>query len=311
MAVYALAMLCSFVELALGRPVPTEAAVREPARAASRRAVAAEGSVLTEERPPAPPAAPAPASGPDAGRWGRIAVSFTIVAALLHLAAVVCRGIAAGRAPWGNMYEFAIAGSFAAVAVFLVALRRWPIRLAGVVVVPFALLVLGLAVTVLYTEPEELVPSLQSYWLVIHVAAAIISTGAFTLGAVLSAAHWWRLRTGDEKRLAGIALPPAQRLDTWAYRVHVFTFPVWTFAVMAGAIWAENAWGRYWGWDPKETWALITWIVYAGYLHARATTGWRGWKSDAIALAGYAALLFNFIGVNVWLGGIHAPYSGV
>ncbi|NHC44161.1 c-type cytochrome biogenesis protein CcsB [Motilibacter sp. K478] len=311
MAVYALAMLCSFVELALGRPVPAAAAAPVPAQAAARRAAPAEGDLLTKERPPAAPAVPPAGPAPDSARWGRIAVSFTVVAALLHLAALVSRGIAATRAPWGNMYEFAVAGSFAAVAVFLVALRRWPIRLAGAVVVPFVLLVLGLAVTVLYTEPEELVPSLQSYWLVIHVAAAIVATGGFTLGAVLSAAHWWRTRTGDEKRLAGIAVPPAQRLDTWAYRVHVFTFPVWTFAVMAGAIWAENAWGRYWGWDPKETWALITWIVYAGYLHARATTGWRGWKSDAIALVGYAALMFNFIGVNVWLGGIHSGYAQV
>src|SRR4051812_37387055 len=165
MAVYALAMLCSFVELALGREVPAIPAT-VPADVAARRSD--EGSVLTKERPPAEPPAPV-APRPDAARWGRIAVSFTILAALLHLAGIVARGISAGRAPWGNMYEFAVAASFAAVAGFLLALRRWPVRLAGVVVVPFVLLVLGLAVTVLYTEPEALVPSLQSYWLVIHV----------------------------------------------------------------------------------------------------------------------------------------------
>jgi len=89
-----------------------------------------------------------------------------------------------------------------------------------------------------------------------------------------------------------------------------FVFPLWTFAVIAGAIWAENAWGRYWGWDPKETWAFITWVIYAGYLHARVTVGWKGRKSAIIALVGYSSLIFNFIGVNIWLPGLHS-YSGL
>ncbi|GAB2675893.1 c-type cytochrome biogenesis protein CcsB [Thalassiella azotivora] len=249
-------------------------------------------------------------------RTGHVAVRLTVLAFLLHAGAVAARGAAAGRAPWGNMYEFAAAGALAASAAYLVLLRREPVRDLGVWIVGVVTLTLGLAVTVLYTPAGDLVPALDSYWLVIHVAAAIISGGMFTVGA--AAALLFLLRRRSDRRQArdgragGYAghLPPAAMLERVAHAAHVFAFPIWTFAVIAGAIWAEDSWGRYWGWDPKETWAFITWVLYAAYLHAHSTAGWRGPKATAFAVAGYLAFLFNFFGVNIWITGLHS-YAGV
>jgi cytochrome c-type biogenesis protein CcsB len=175
------------------------------------------------------------------------------------------------------------------------------------------LLTLGVAVTLLYTESAQLVPALKSWWLVIHVSAAAISGGAFTLSAGLIGAYLIRQRAEDRGTTdRGLAsrLPDAQRLDALSYRTIAFVFPLWTFAVIAGAIWAENAWGRYWGWDPKETWAFITWVVYAGYLHARSTAGWKGRKAAVIGLIGFVTFMINYFGVNFFASGLHS-YSGV
>ncbi|MET1006004.1 MAG: cytochrome c biogenesis protein CcsA [Propionibacteriaceae bacterium] len=231
----------------------------------------------------------------------RLALSLVWVAAGLHTASLVARALAAGRAPWGNMYEFTLALTWAATAAFLVFGRTRTARDLGVWLVGLVVLSLGLAVTVLYAPAEELIPVLQSYWLVVHVAAAITAGGLFTVGAVASVGYLVKARGGS---------PEALRLDRFAYGVHLFAFPIWTFAVMAGAIWAENAWGRYWGWDPKETWAFITWVCYAAYLHAQATPRWRGRRANYLALAGYAAFVFNFFGVNIWIPGLHS-YAGV
>ncbi len=255
-----------------------------------------------------------------ADKPGRIAVALTLLAFGLHLAAVLCRGLSAQRVPWGNMYEFSTAAALAVSGAFLVLLTRQPVRWLGVFVVPVVLLTLGLAVTVLYTESAQLVPALNSYWLVIHVLAAVISSGAFTLGAVASLLYLLVARYrkyppeggSNTRRFAALLgrLPSAEVLDRTAYRAHVFVFPLWTFAVIAGAIWAERAWGRYWGWDPKEIWAFITWVVYAAYLHARATAGWKGTPAAMIALVGFGCFLFNYFGVNLWITGLHS-YAGV
>ena len=232
---------------------------------------------------------------------------------MLHLAGVLARGLAASRAPWGNMYEFTTAATLAATAAYLVFLRRQPVRDLGVWILALVTLSLGLAVTVLYTPAGDLVPALNSYWLVIHVAAAIIAGGVFTVGAAATALYLLRRRA--DARDAGVAvagyagrLPAARTLEDIAHTAHLFAFPVWTFAVLAGAIWAEDSWGRYWGWDPKETWAFITWVLYAAY--AQSTAGWRGTKAGWLALAGYAAFLFNFVGVNLFINGLHS-YAGV
>jgi cytochrome c-type biogenesis protein CcsB len=238
-------------------------------------------------------------------RLGRIALALTILAFLLHFGGVLARGFSAGRVPWGNMYEFSTASALAVTGAFLVLMRRYDLRWLGIFVVVPVLLTLGLAVTVLYTDSGELVPALKSYWLVIHVVAAVIASGIFTVGAALSVLYLVRDRISGPSRV-----PSAETLDRLAYRVHAFSFPIWTFAVIAGAIWAENAWGRYWGWDPKETWAFITWVVYAAYLHARATAGWKGGRAAAVALAGYGCFLFNYFFVNMVVSGLHS-YAGI
>jgi cytochrome c-type biogenesis protein CcsB len=167
-------------------------------------------------------------------------------------------------------------------------------------------------VTVLYTEAAQLVPALKSWWLIIHVASAIICGGAFTVAAAISVLYLWCDRAERKGKVAGIvaSLPDAARLDTLSYRILAFAFPLWTFAVISGAIWAENAWGRYWGWDPKETWAFITWVIYAGYLHARSTAGWRGRRAAYISLLGFASFLINYFGVNIFVNSLHS-YAGL
>jgi len=251
-------------------------------------------------------------------RAANIAMSLTWLATLALFGGVVLRGVWAGRVPWGNMYEFSITAALAVSLVFLGMSLRTDVRWLGLFIVAPVLLTLGLAVTVLYNDTAQLVPALKSYWLLIHVSAAVISGGAFTVGAALTSLYLIKSRV--ESRVAAgetpgrwgsVAdrVPPAARLDMLAYRTYVFVFPLWTFAVVAGAIWAENAWGRYWGWDPKETWAFIVWVVYAGYLHARATVGWSGRRAAILALVGFGCFLFNYFGVNIWITGLHS-YAG-
>ena len=245
-------------------------------------------------------------------RAGNVAMALTWLGAGLLLLGLVLRGLWAGRAPWGNMYEFSLAWTFGILAVFLAVSLRRDIRWLGLPVVFLSILSLGLAVTVLYTEAAQLVPALRSWWLIIHVASAIICGGAFTVAAAISVLYLWRDRAERKGTVTGVvaSLPDASRLDTLAYRILAFAFPLWTFAVISGAIWAEYAWGRYWGWDPKETWAFITWVIYAGYLHARSTAGWRGRRAAYISLLGFASFLINYFGVNIFVNSLHS-YAGL
>lgn len=242
------------------------------------------------------------------------ALIVTVVGFAAHALGVVTRGLAAERVPWGNMYEFATTGALAVMATFLVVIRRHPIHAVGLPLTALTLVALGMAITVLYAPAAPLVPVLESYWLVIHVAAAIVAGGMFTLGAVLAAAYLVSLRSEQRRGSAAHGGPgtlgSSARIDSLSHAVHLAALPVWTFAVIAGAVWAENSWGRYWGWDPKETWAFITWVFYAAYLHAQSTAGWRGRKASWLALLGYVAFLFNFFGVNLWISGLHS-YAGV
>lgn len=246
---------------------------------------------------------------PWAPRVGRVAVSLTVLGFLLHLGAVLARGAAAERVPWGNMYEFSLTGSLAATGAYLVLMwRGWtPVRELGVWIQSLVLLSLGLATAVLYTPAGDLVPALDSAWLVVHVVAAVVSGGIFTVGAVAAVALLLRSRRGSPQ---GNSRQERTGLARLVHVTHLVAFPLWTFAVIAGAIWAENAWGRYWGWDPKETWAFITWVFYAAYLHAESTAGWSGRRAAWFALAGYFAFLFNYFGVNLWITGLHS-YAGV
>ena len=245
-------------------------------------------------------------------RAARIATAMMILGFLLLLCGVIARGISAKHVPWGNMYEFSITGALAFTGAYLVALRKHDLRWLGLFVSISVLLTLGTAITLLYRNSAPLVPALKSTWLVIHVVAAIISGGVFLLANVIAAAYLYlesMEKRGTRKPWA-MRLPDLETLDQLSYRLVAFVFPLWTFAVIAGAIWAESAWGRYWGWDPKETWAFITWVAYAAYLHARVTIGWRGRRAAWLCLFAGSTFLFNYVYVNVWGTGKHT-YSGL
>ncbi len=321
--VYALALLGYGIENAFGRRAARAGARAAAPGARERVAVSAagrtaEGDSVGELGAPqnaAPGASSGGSSGPAVA--GKAAVALTVLGAVLNAAAVVTRGLAAGRVPWGNMYEFAIAASLVAVVVWLVVLTRsgpQVRRLGGFVILP-VLLLLGTAILLLYVPAGPLVPALDSSWLMVHVAAAIIATGTFLVSFVASVLYLLRsardradsgeARVGVAARL-GRRLPAADQLDRLAHRTVVFAFPVWTFAVVAGAIWAESAWGRFWGWDPKETWSAISWLVYAGYLHARATAGWSGRRAAWISILGFTTMMVNLFGVNFVVSGLHS-----
>ena len=231
--------------------------------------------------------------------------------------AVTARGFAVHRAPWGDMYEFITALTCVAALFFgyiLVKYRAWAL---GVFVMGAIVIALGLAETLIYTPAGPLVPALQSYWLSIHVTAMTLSSGIFFVATVLGIMYLvterYRKRVAAGKAEPNPLLdriPSPAQLDKLTYRAVVFGFPIWTFGVMAGAIWADEAWGRYWGWDPVETWAFITWVIYAAYLHARATGGWRGVRAHYIQLLGFASLLTNIFVVQIFVTGLHS-YAGV
>ncbi|MEP7737886.1 cytochrome c biogenesis protein CcsA [Nocardioides sp. 31GB23] len=231
---------------------------------------------------------------------GRVGTVLMALGAAATALAVVLRGLAAGRVPWGNMYEFGLTGSAAVTLVFLLMVRTRQVVAIAAWVTALVLVLLGVSATKFYTPVDDLVPVLNSWWLVVHVAAAITAGALFTVGAIATLAHLVRSRStppGDDPYAA------------LAHTVHLVAFPIWTFAVIAGAVWAENAWGRYWGWDPKETWAFITWVLYAAHLHALSAAGWRR-GAGLLAVAGFLAFVFNFFGVNLWIPGLHS-YAGV
>ena len=247
-----------------------------------------------------------------ADKAARIATALMLLAFILLFVGVIARGLSNGHVPWGNMYEFSITGALAFTGAYLVALRKYNLRWLGLYISLAALLTLGTAITLLYRDSAPLVPALKSTWLVIHVIAAIISGGVFLLSNVIAGAYLYldsRERAGGRPAWA-TRLPSLEVLDQLSYRLVAFVFPLWTFAVIAGAIWAESAWGRYWGWDPKETWAFITWVAYAAYLHARVTVGWKGRRAAWLCLFAGSTFLFNYVYVNVWGTGKHT-YSGL
>lgn len=245
-------------------------------------------------------------------RSNRTATIFFIIATAALTFGVIARGLSATRVPWGNMYEFSITGALTFAVAYLVIGRKYDLRWLGLPITILILIILGTAITLLYRPSAPLVPALQSTWLVVHVAAAIFSGGLFLLSNTVASAYLWldRMeRKGGRSEFAK-RLPSLDVLDQLSYRLVAFVFPLWTFAIIAGAIWAEAAWGRYWGWDPKETWSFITWILYAAYLHARVTAGWKGRKAAWLSLIAGSSYLFNYVYINVWGTGRHT-YSGL
>jgi cytochrome c-type biogenesis protein CcsB len=284
---YFLAMLAYFFELAGLRSAPKEEQ---------------EGAVGAQAVLVAPPRTAV------AARLGLVLTGFAVA---VHLAALVARGLAAdpNRVPWGNMYEFTISGTFVVALIFVLSTLRIDIEWLGPLVTTFVVAALMAAFLGLDDTVLPLPDALNSPWLVIHVVAAVISTGAFTVGALLSGLYLAKARsTSTTGYLARV--PDLKVLDRLSYRMHAFGFPVWTFAVLiTGPIWAHQAWGAYWNWDPKEVWAFITWVVYAAYLHARATAGWRGRNAAVLALVGAATLWFNFIGINFFSSSSQHSYA--
>ena len=343
LVIYSLSVVAFAGDFAFGRPRRAAAARAEQAqdRASALAAVGAANSTAPAPAGPGAPAAPAapgaPANGPvggadsmpelaapplraigEAGRWVVTAVALSSVGVAAHTTAVVTRGLAVHRAPWGNMYEFVTALTCVAAIFFLFVMIRYRAWTLGVFVMGAVVVTLGLAETLIYTAAGELVPALQSYWLDIHVTAMTLATGIFFVAAVLGFVYLWvdryarRVAAGRASPDNGIIrrLPSIEQLDRLTYRTVMFGFPVWTFGVIAGAIWADQAWGRYWGWDPVETWAFITWVLYAAFLHARATAGWRGRRAHYIQLLGFTSLIFNILVVQVFIAGLHS-YAGV
>ena len=316
-ALYSVAVVAFCAQLAFGR---------RPSRA--RQLVTPDGAPVADGG--TVPPADVPLTGADAAadvepesgrRWGLLAMGLTVLGLVAHAAVLLTRALATGRLPWGNMYEFATAAVLVAVVAYVVLAARAPgLRHIGVFVMGPVVLALVLIGLFLYAEAGPLVAALRSYWLAIHVTTAILGFGIFFVSGLASMLYLARTRY-ESRVAAGVVapgsgfrimerLPGSAALDRVAHRTAVFGFPVWTFAVIAGAIWAESAWGRFWGWDPKETWAFIAWVVYAAYLHARTTAGWRGRPAAWVNVAGLAVMFFNLLYVNMVSTGLHS-YAGL
>jgi cytochrome c-type biogenesis protein CcsB len=325
MGLYAAAFIAFALDLARRSALVADAATaaaRQPSAVGATVARRGAGTT-TMEREPVAAGRDRAATGPDAPvAAGRslslnVAMVLLVVGFVVHAVSTVLRGLAASRVPWANMYEFAMTGTLLILSVYLIVLTRRDLRFLGTFVTGLVLILLGVAVVQYRVEVAPLPPSLQSYWLVIHVFVAALGTGFFALAFALSGVQLLQFRRESlaaDARAAKMrflaTLPDSVTLESMAYRLNIVGFIFWTFTLMAGAIWAERAWGRYWGWDTKEVWTFIIWVLYAGYIHARATRGWRGSRSAWLAIIGFSAVMFNFGVVNVFFKGLHS-YSGL
>ncbi|WP_225752920.1 c-type cytochrome biogenesis protein CcsB [Actinotalea sp. Marseille-Q4924] len=295
-----------------------------PAAGSSRGAVGTVTAAPTVTDARGSGRAAPPVGGAAPRRAASIGMAVTVVGLLLHVVGTVTRGLAAGRVPWANMYEFTLVGTLVAVGTFVVLCRTRDLRFLGAIVLGLTTIALGVSLVGFYVPAAGVEPALQSPWLVIHVSIATIATGLFTVAFAASALQL--LKDSREARLAadvapagGLGgpswrwldvLPSLRDLEALSFRINAVGFVLWTFTIIAGAIWAEAAWGRYWGWDPKEVWSFVVWVVYAAYLHARTTRGWSGRRAAWFVLVGYVTVIFNFTVVNLLFQGLHS-YSGL
>lgn len=310
-AVLALAMLAFALDLAKG---PARARLEADKSAGAERATAqtagsGEGSTAVLTRPDAPDE-----EAPVKRQWAGIGMSLSWLGTLLLIAAIALRGAAVHRAPLGNMYEFSLAATAFTMLVFLIWSLKRDLRWLGLFITAPVVLIEMLAAMVLFTDATQLLPSLQSYWLVIHVTIATLSVGLFTVGFVLTVLYLLQLRRESSGGTWGPGfldrLPTSRVLDQASYSLHVIAYPLWTFTVIAGAIWAQKAWGRYWGWDPKEVWSFVIFAVYTAYMHSRLTAGWNTKRSAYLAIAGFVCIVLNYTVVNKYFVGMHS-YSGL
>ncbi|AOW93195.1 c-type cytochrome biogenesis protein CcsB [Rhodococcus sp. WMMA185] len=253
---------------------------------------------------------------PMSERFGGMGSAVLVVGTVLIIAAIVLRGLSAGRFPLGNMYEFVTMSCAAALVVGLAMLSKPADRPMWVFLLVPVLILMFLAGTVLYADSAPVVPALRSYWLPIHVTIVSVGSGVFLVSGVASLMFLLRMRYPRSEEGTGVfaqiakRLPDAEKLDRLAYKTTIIGFPLFGAGVILGAIWAEAAWGRFWGWDPKETVSFIAWVIYAAYLHARATSGWRETKAAWINIAGFVAMLFNLFIINMVVSGLHS-YAGL
>ena len=312
-AIYAVALVLLVIELATTRVTATAARDR------SRELVAAGGAPIATAGTPGVVVDDGPRRS-RSERIGRMGYAVVVAGLLLHVASIVSRGIATGRMPWGNMYEFVTITCAGAVLAALIMLRKSETRPILVFVLLPVLALMFVAEGVLYTTAGPVVPALKSYWLAIHVSIVSIGSGIFLVSGVASLLYLFRRRyerpDGTVEASSGFpgrlveALPSAQVLDRVAYGTVIVAFPLFSAGVICGAIWAEAAWGRPWGWDPKETVSFVSWVIYAAYLHARSTAGWRDKKAAWINVAGFVAMVFNLFFINLVTVGLHS-YAGV
>jgi cytochrome c-type biogenesis protein CcsB len=338
-AVYALAFIAYAVDLARRGAVAVDTRDAAARSVRERQLVAAGGAGpdlsgpaqrLRDQEAASEAALNAPVGRRQRLVWARIGTSLTVLGFLFHLGGDVTRGIAAGRVPWSNMYEFALTGTLLIVAVYLGVLFRYDLRFLGTFITGLTVVLLGGTAIWFYTDIVPLMDPLKSVWLVIHVFVASLATALFALAFGLSVLQ---LMQGRRERKVAAAdraardgadesgtvetgpgflrtLPSADALESLAYRFAILGFIFWTFTLIAGSIWANDAWGRYWGFDTKEVWTFVIWVLYAGYIHARATRGWRGARSAWLSIIGFTAVIFNFTIVNMFFKGLHA-YSGL
>jgi len=315
MGVYTLAFIAFTLDLAKrSAEAPVSAAARAASRVNQTTAVASGSggtAVLDREDALLPEAKDGSRGG--ATVYQRVAFALAIIGWVLHLAATLTRGLAADRVPWANMFEFGLTATVVGMGTFL-GVQLWKdVRYLGAYITGFTVLSLGIVTVNFYVDVVPTPPALQSAWLVIHVLVAVLATGFFAMGAGLSVMQLLRHQR-EVRKTAGLkfldTLPGASTLESLAYRINVVGFVFWTFTLVAGAIWAERAWGRYWGWDTKEVWTFIIWVLFAGYIHARATRGWRGNRSAWLAIIGFSSVIFNYTIVNLYFEGLHS-YSGL
>jgi cytochrome c-type biogenesis protein CcsB len=287
------------VMLANGRrllPALAPAAARQPAYAG-----VVTGSFVTEQ---ARAASTGPATFASPSPLSRAAIWLTAAAFLALGASMLLRAYLVGRGPWGNMFEFTVAFSFSMLGGYLYLQRRYPIRSIGFIPTGVALALL-LYASSLPSEISTLTPALQNPpLLTIHVGLAVLSYGIFATSFAAGVAY---LAQGPNDRFGW--LPSHKVLDEVAYRAVIIGFPIFATMIILGSWWASIAWSRYWGWDPKETAALVTWLTYAIYLHARNQRSWAGRPAALLLVVGFGMVLVTYSG-SLWFSGLHA-YSGL
>ena len=246
------------------------------------------------------------------GFWARnqklqnTATKIVYVGVIFTAAALILRSVLIGGLPLNNGFEFGLCFVFVAALAYVIIEKKFSIGGIGLFVMPI-LVVLGCWLVSIDLTIEPVMPALRSYWLAVHVSAAVISYGAFAVSFAVSIAYLLKDKNGDkaDSRLAQ-SLPSLKVLDEITYKLIFIGLPFLTIMLVTGAVWAEYAWGAFWSWDPKETWALITWLVYAIYLHTRFMKGFKGKRAAWLSVLGFAAVIFTFFGVSYLLPGMHS-----